>query len=73
MDRDGAAREGGVRAGLLCNVHGVPVEAFAWMRRRATRGARAVLSEVQLAETMPTYIESHRSCCARNDKQVLGA
>lgn len=70
MDRDGAAREGDVRAGLLCNVHGVPVEAFAWMGRR---GARAVLSEVQLAETMPTYIESHRSCCARNDKQVLGA
>lgn len=64
----GKGTSGPGRAGPLCNVHGVPVEAFAWMGRRR---ARTVLSEVQLAETMPTYIESHRSCCARNDKQVL--
>lgn len=65
MDRDGAARERHVRAGLPCYVwtYMVPIEAF----------CLEVLSELQLAETMPTYIESHRSCCAPNDKQAPGA
>lgn len=36
-------------------------------------GAREDLSGLQLAETMPTYVESHRPCCARDDKQVRGA
>jgi hypothetical protein len=60
-DRDGAARL------LVYDVHvhvgvdlRVPVEAFALDSQMGR-----LLSGLQLAETMPTYVESHRPCCAR--------
>lgn len=62
MDRDGAVR-------VFCLLLG---RLYGWMGGLAADGqmGNEVLSEVQLAETLPTYVESHRACDDPNDKQV---
>lgn len=55
MDRDGAVREGARQGRATCTTCMLSVKALAWM---GGRGARAVSSELQLAETITTYSTS---------------